>query len=60
MATQSIINNIVITESKAAEVFISAMEKAAEVAESSVIHDSIAYKDVIGEDIQDFLGSLVK
>ncbi len=38
MATQSILKNITITESTAAELFIDAMEKAAETAETSHVH----------------------
>ena len=38
MATQSILKNITITEKAAAELFIDAMEKAAEAAEASQIH----------------------
>ncbi|MDE6635738.1 MAG: hypothetical protein K2K09_03920, partial [Lachnospiraceae bacterium] len=59
MATQSIMNNIVITEPNAAEMFISALEKAAETAETST-SDNIEYEDVKGEDIKKFLGAFVK
>ncbi len=59
MATQSIIKNIVITEPIAAEVFINALEKAANTAETSVC-DHIEYEDVKSEDIKNFLGALVK
>lgn len=59
MATQSILNNIVITDPNAAERFINALEKAAETAENS-ISDNIEYEDVKGEDIKKFLGAFVK
>lgn len=59
MATQSIMKNIVITEPNAAEMFISALEKAAETAETST-SDNIEYEDVKGEDIKKFLGAFVK
>lgn len=59
MATQSIIKNIVITEPNAAEIFINALEKAAEVAETSIL-DNMKYEDVKGKDIKKFLGAFVK
>lgn len=60
MATQSILKNIVITEPDAAEIFINALEKAAETAETSIPHNNIEYEDVTGEDIKKFLGAFVK
>lgn len=59
MATQSIMKNIVINEPGAAEIFINALEKAAEAAETS-ISQNIEYEDVKGEDIKKFLGAFVK
>lgn len=59
MATQSIMKNIVITEPNAAEIFINALEKAAETAETS-ISNNIEYEDVKGEEIKKFLGAFVK
>lgn len=59
MATQSIMKNIVITEPNAAEIFINALEQAAETAEASSL-DNIQYEDVKGEDIKKFLGTFVK
>lgn len=60
MATQSIMKNIVITEPKAAEIFITALEKAAEAAETSVSHSRTEYEDVTGKNIQKFLGAFVE
>ena len=59
MATQSIMKNIVITEPNAAEIFIDALEKAAETAETS-ISNNIEYEDIKGEEIKKFLGAFVK
>lgn len=59
MATQSILKNIVITEPAAAELFIDALEKAADVAETSDLHD-IECENIKGNDIKTFLGALVK
>lgn len=60
MATQSIMKNIVITEPEAAEIFINALEKAAEAAEISDTDNNIEYEDVQGEGIKKFLGAFVK
>lgn len=60
MATQSIMKNIVITEPNAAEKFISALEKAAEAAETSAYYDNVEYEDIKGEEIKRFLGAFVK
>lgn len=57
MATQSIMKNIVITEPKAAEIFITALEKAAE---ASVSNNRTEYEDVTGKNIQEFLGAFVE
>ena len=59
MATQSIMKNIVITEPNAAELFINALEKASETAETS-IPNNIKYEDVKVEYIKKFLGSFIK
>ncbi|MBD5493335.1 MAG: hypothetical protein HDR12_02855 [Lachnospiraceae bacterium] len=59
MATQSIMKNIVITEPNAAEIFVNALEQAAETAETSSLNN-IQYEDVKGEDIKKFLGAFVK
>ncbi len=59
MATQSILKNIVISEPKTAELFINALEEAAEIAEASALHD-IECENIKGNDIKKFLGALVK
>lgn len=59
MATQSIMKNIVITEPNAAEIFVGALEKAAETAETST-SNPIEYEDVKGEEIKKFLGAFIK
>lgn len=59
MATQSIMKNIVINELNAAEIFINALEKAVETAETS-ISNNIEYEDIKGEEIKKFLGAFVK
>ena len=59
MATQSIMKNIVITEPNAAEIFVNALEQAAETAETSSLNN-IQYEDVKGVDIKKFLGAFVK
>lgn len=48
MATQSILKNITITEPTAAEIFISAMEKAAEASEIAETSGSF---DIVAEDL---------
>ncbi len=59
MSTQSIIKNIVIDESNAAEIFINALEEASKASETSV-PNPIEYEDVKREDIKKFLGAFVK
>ncbi len=59
MATQSIMKNIVITDPNAAEIFINALEKAAENAESSIFNH-VEYEDIKGENIKKFLGAFVE
>ena len=59
IATQSIMKNIVITEPNAAEIFINALEKASENAETS-LSNNVEYEDVKGENIKKFLGAFVK
>jgi hypothetical protein len=59
MATQSIMKNILITDSKAAEFFIDAVEKAAEASETSTPHQ-VDSEELKGEDIKEFLGTFVK
>lgn len=56
MATQSIMNNINITE-PAAEIFINAMEKAVEVAENSIPYH-IESKDLSKDELKKFLGRI--
>lgn len=57
MATQSIMKNITITEQAAAEIFISAMEKAVEAAETS-IHHHIESEDLSKDELKKFLGRI--
>lgn len=57
MATQSIMKNITITEPTAAELFISAMEKAAETAETSDYHD-VESEDLSKDELKKFLGRI--
>ena len=59
MSTQSIIKNIVIDESNAAEIFINALEEASKASETSV-SNHIEYEDVKRTDIKKFLGAFVK
>ena len=59
MATQSIMKNVVITDPRAAEILINALEKAAETAETSNTNN-VEYEDIKGEDIKKFLGAMVK
>lgn len=54
MATQSIIKNITITEPEAAELFISAMEKAAEAAKTSV-QRYIEAEDLSKDELKKFM-----
>ena len=55
MATQSILKNITITE--AAELFIDAMEKAAETAETSHVH-LIESEDLSQDELKKFIGRI--
>lgn len=60
MATQSILKNITITEKAAAELFIDAMEKAAEAAEAaeaSQIH-LIEAEDLTKDELKKFKGRI--
>lgn len=57
MATQSIMKNITITEPTAAEIFIRAMEKAAEAAETSISHQ-IESEDLSKEELKKFSGRI--
>lgn len=57
MATQSIMKNITINEPTAAEIFISAMEKAAEAAETSIPH-YIESEDLSKDELKKFLGRI--
>lgn len=57
MATQSILKNITITESTAAELFIDAMEKAAETAETSHTH-WIESEDLSKDELKKFTGRI--
>ncbi|MCM1233065.1 MAG: hypothetical protein NC489_23320 [Ruminococcus flavefaciens] len=57
MATQSIMKNINITESAAAEILINAMEKAAEVAENSIPYH-IESEDLSKDELKKFLGRI--
>ena len=57
MATQSILKNITITESTAAELFIEAMEKAAETAETSHVH-LIESEDLSQDELKKFIGRI--
>jgi len=59
MATQSIMKNIVISEPQAAEAFICALETAAEIAETSVIHN-IETEDLSAEDLKRYYGVIKK
>ena len=60
MATQSILKNIDITDPNAAEILISAMEKAVKAAETSLSHNNIEYEDVTGDNIKNLLGAFIK
>ena len=60
MATQSILKNIDITDPNAAEILISAMEKAAKAAETSLPHNNIEYENVTGDNIKKLLGAFIK
>lgn len=55
MATESIFNNIVISDLEAAEKFIIAVEKAALAAEKS-IHYNINSRDMTKDDIKKYFG----
>ena len=57
MATKSIMKNIMITEPAVAEIFISAMEKAAEVAETSTVQD-IDSEDLSKDELKKFMGRI--
>ena len=57
MATQSIMKNIMITEPATAEIFISAMEKAAEAAEISIAHE-INSEDLSKDELKKFTGRI--
>ena len=57
MATQSILKNITITESTAAELFIDTMEKAAETAETSHVH-LIESEDLSQDELKKFIGRI--
>lgn len=59
MATESIFHNIVIDDPKKAEIFITALEQAAETAENHPLCH-IASEDVKGEDIKKLLGAFTK
>lgn len=59
MATQSIMRNIVIEEPAAAEVLITALEKAVEVSKNHT-PKHIECEDVKGDDIKKLLGAFVK
>lgn len=57
MATKSIMKNITITEPTTAEIFISAMEKAAEVAETSIVPD-IYSEDLYKDKLKKYMGRI--
>ena len=59
MATQSIMRNIVIEEPTAAEVLITALEKAAKVSKNYT-PKHIECENVKGEDIKKLLGVFIK
>lgn len=59
MSTESIFHNIVIDNPKKAEIFITALEQAAETAENHPLC-RVASEDVKGEDIKKLLGALTK
>lgn len=55
MATQSIFNNIIIEDSKAAEAFINALENAKAIAEN-ITPKKVSSKDLTAEEIKNFFG----
>ena len=57
MATQSILKNITITEQAAAEIFINAMEKAVETAETAN-HHYVESEDLSKDELKKFLGRI--
>ena len=57
MATQSIFKNIVINDPNAAEIFVSAMEKAADAAEHSHMH-TVESEDLSGESLKNLLRTI--
>lgn len=59
MATQSILKNITINGPTAAEIFINAMEKAAEAAETSS-HHYVESEDLSKDELKKFLGRIYR
>lgn len=59
MATQSILKNIVINNPADAEIFVSAMERAADASEHSPTH-TMNDKDLSGESLKNFLRNIKK
>ena len=59
MATESIFHNIVIDDTKKAEAFITALERAAETAGNHPLC-RVESEDIKGEDIKKLLGALAK
>ena len=57
MATQSILKNITITEPTAAEIFIEAMEKAVETAETAN-HHYVESEDLSKDELKKYLGRI--
>lgn len=57
MATQSILKNIVINDLNAAEIFVNAMEKAADAAEHSHMY-TVESEDLSGVSLKNFLGTI--
>lgn len=59
MATQSIMKNIVISEPKAAEIFVDALEKAAKAAKHSRFHE-VDSQDLTKDDLKNYFGVMKK
>lgn len=57
MATQSIFKNIVINDPSAAEIFVSAVEKASETAKHSRVRN-VESEDLSGESLKNFLRTM--
>lgn len=57
MATQSIMKNIVITDPEAAEMFVNAMEQAAQTAESGVPY-KMESRDLSADELKKYFGAI--